>query len=130
MAAFCITFFNTYYRHGNRIPRFLQSQQLPLHQWYEQTGNYVFSITTRLRDEGWLCQRIMYMSPVAKGLLTTDQLSLDHADSARWKYRNQFTVMRDRYDYVLCNERDILKYGLKDRPVIIQSGHMFLIKLN
>jgi hypothetical protein len=130
MAAFCITFFNTYYRHGNRIPRFLQSQQLPLHQWYEQTGNYVFSITTRLRDEGWLCQRIMYMSPVAKGLLTTDQLSLDHADSARWKYRNQFSVMRDRYDYVLCNERDILKYGLKDRPVIIQSGHMFLIKLN
>jgi hypothetical protein len=130
MVAFSITFFNTYYRHGNRIPRFMQSQQVPLHQWYEQTGNYVFSITTRLRDEGWLCQRIMYMSPIAKGLLTTDQLTLDHADSARWNYRNQFSAMRNRYDYVLCNERDILKYGLKEKPVMMQSGHMFLIKLN
>jgi hypothetical protein len=130
MVAFSISFFNTYYRHGNRIPRFLQSQQVPLHQWYEQAGNYVFSITTRLRDEGWLCQRIMYMSPLAKGLLTTDQLSLDHSDSARWMYRNRFSVIRDRYDYVLCNERDILKYGLKDKPVMLQSGHMYLIKLH
>jgi hypothetical protein len=130
MVAFSLTFFNTYYRHGTRIPRFLQSQQVPLHQWYEQSGNYVFSITARLRDEGWLCQRIMYMSPVAKGLLTTDQLSTAHADSARWAYRNKFSVMRDRYDYVLCNERDILKYGLQNRPVMLQSGHMFLIKLH
>jgi hypothetical protein len=130
MVAFSLTFFNTYYRHGSRVTRFLQSQQVPLHQWYEQSGNYVFSITSKLRDEGWLCQRIMYMSPVAKGLLTTDQLSTDHADSARWAYRNNFSVMRDRYDYVLCNEQDILKYGLQNRPVMLQSGHMFLIKLN
>lgn len=130
MLLFSITFFNTYYRHGNRIPKFLQSQQIPLQQWYEQTGNYVFSITTRLRDEGWLCQRIMFMSPVAKGLLSIDQLSGDHADSLRWAYKNKFADMRGRYDYILCNERDILKYQLKDKPVMIQSGHMYLLKLN
>lgn len=129
MAAFTFTFFNTYYRHGKRIPGFLQSQAIPLHQWYEQSGNYVFSMTTRLRDEGWLCHRIMFMSPIAKGLLSADQLSGDHADSSRWAYRTQFSAMRDRYDYVLCSDKDILKYGLGDRPVMIQSGHMYLLKL-
>jgi hypothetical protein len=130
MILFSITFFNTYYRHGSRIPKFMQSQQIPLQQWYEQSGNYVFSITTRLRDEGWLCQRIMFMSPVAKGLLSIDQLSGDHADNLRWVFRNKFSYLRGRYDYILCEERDIVKYGLKDRPVMIQSGHMYLLKLN
>jgi hypothetical protein len=130
MLVFVITFFNTYYRHGNRIAGFMQSQHVSLQHWYEQTGNYIFAITTRLRDEGWLCQRIMYMSPVAKGLLSSEQISQEHEDRARWSYRTNFSVMRDRYDYVLCHEDDILKYGLQDRQVVLQSGHMYLLKLH
>ncbi|MFY7793661.1 MAG: hypothetical protein ACOVQS_07775 [Chitinophagaceae bacterium] len=130
MTVFTVTFLNTYYRHGKRIQGFLHAQAMPLYQWYEQSGNYVFSITTRLRDEGWLSHRIMFMSPIAKGLLSADQLSGDHTDSSRRAFRSNFSVMRDRYDYVLCSDKDILRYGLVDRPVMIQSGHMYLVKLN
>lgn len=130
MIVFMLTFFNTYYRHGNRISAFMQSQRISLQHWYEQTGNYVFAITARLRDEGWLCQRIMFLSPVAKGLLSSEQISQEHEDRIRWTLRNNFQGMRDRYDYILCHEEDILKYGLQDRQVIIQSGQMYLLKLH
>jgi hypothetical protein len=130
MFVFIITFFNSYYRQGNRIAGFMQSQRVLLHHWYEQTGNYTFAITTRLRDEGWLCQRIMFMSPVAKGLLSSDQVSKEHADIARLSFRQNFSVMRNRYDYIFCHEEDILKYRLQDKKIVLQSGHMYLLKLN
>lgn len=120
--------FHSFVQNRDFIPRYFSSKKMGLDAWYADDGKYAFSMTCAMRDGGWLKKKVLYVSPLPTGLMSMDEIPEALTDLWCARAQNRFEEYSPAFDYVLCSERERVRYGLQDLPVVLKRGFLVLLK--
>lgn len=119
---------NSHGVHSDIVTRYRDARDTGVVGMYIADGKGHYAISRVMADSGWLERKVMYLAPLVLGTLSHEEVLESHTDYEIFRNRKRFESRLKDYDYIYCTKPDLVRFGLKDREILLDYGYYCLLK--